>query len=147
MQLIDKDLLSMQEVRELVEAAKEAQQELARMDQAQVDRIVRAIADAGVRNARRLAQMANDPKMASKPEKVREGIVTGKLGKFYKENCLLQQEFVKDNAMTVEQYIASVAKTLGGTITFKNAVRFEKGEGIEKKQENFAEEIASMVKG
>ena len=62
MQLIDKDLLSMQEVRELVEAAKEAQQELARMDQAQVDRIVRAIADAGVRNARRLAQMANEEK-------------------------------------------------------------------------------------
>ena len=60
MQLIDKDLLSMQEVRELVEAAKEAQQELARMDQAQVDHIVRAIADAGVRNARRLAQMANE---------------------------------------------------------------------------------------
>ena len=60
MQLIDKDLLSMQEVRELVEAAKEAQQELARMDQAQVDRIVRASADAGVRNARRLAQMANE---------------------------------------------------------------------------------------
>ena len=53
----------------------------------------------------------------------------------------------KDNAMTVEQYIASVAKTLGGTITFKNAVRFEKGEGIEKKQENFAAEIASMVNG
>ena len=94
-----------------------------------------------------LVQMENDPKMASKPEKVKEGIVAGKLGKFYKENCLLQQEFVKDNAMTVEQYIASVAKTLGGTITFKNAVRFEKGEGIEKKQENFAEEIASMIKG
>lgn len=92
-----------------------------------------------------LVQMENDPKMASKPEKVREGIVTGKLGKFYKENCLLQQEFVKDNAMTVEQYIASVAKTLGGTITFKNAVRFEKGEGIEKKQENFAEEIAKQL--
>ena len=53
--------------------------------------------------------MENDPKMASKPEKVKEGIVAGKLGKFYKENCLLQQEFVKDNAMTVEQYIASVA--------------------------------------
>ena len=91
-----------------------------------------------------LVQMENDPKMASKPEKVKEGIVAGKLGKFYKENCLLQQEFVKDNAMTVEQYIASVAKTLGGTITFKNAVRFEKGEGIEKKQENFAEEIADQ---
>ena len=92
-----------------------------------------------------LVQMENDPKMASKPEKVKEGIVAGKLGKFYKENCLLQQEFVKDNAMTVEQYIASVAKTLGGTITFKNAVRFEKGEGIEKKQENFAEEIAKQL--
>ena len=92
-----------------------------------------------------LVQMENDPKMASKPEKVKEGIVAGKLGKFYKENCLLQQEFVKDNAMTVAQYIASVAKTLGGTITFKNAVRFEKGEGIEKKQENFAEEIAKQL--
>ncbi len=60
MKLIDKDLMSMQEVRELVESAKEAQKELARMDQAQVDRIVRSIADAGVRNARRLAQMAQE---------------------------------------------------------------------------------------
>ena len=60
MQLYDKDLLSMQEVRELVEAAKEAQQELANMTQSQVDHIVRAIADAGVRNARRLAEMANE---------------------------------------------------------------------------------------
>ncbi len=92
-----------------------------------------------------LVQMENDPKMASKPEKVKEGIVTGKLGKFYKENCLLQQDFVKDGSMTVEQYIASAAKSLGGSITFKNAVRFEKGEGIEKKQENFAEEIAKQL--
>ena len=94
-----------------------------------------------------MVQMANDPKMASKPEQVREKIVVGKLNKFYAENCLLQQEFVKDNTMSIEQYIASSAKALGGTITFKDAVRFEKGEGIEKKQENFAEEIASMVKG
>ena len=94
-----------------------------------------------------LAQMANDPKMAGKPEAVREKIVLGKMNKFYAENCLLQQEFVKDNSMTVEKYIASVAKAQGGTITFKDAVRFEKGEGIEKKQENFAAEIASMVKG
>ena len=79
------------------------------------------------------------------PRRSRRASSAGKLGKFYKENCLLQQEFVKDNAMTVEQYIASVAKTLGGTITFKNAVRFEKGEGIEKKQENFAEEIAKQL--
>ena len=93
-----------------------------------------------------MVQMENDPKMASKPEAVREKIVMGKLNKFYAENCLLQQEFVKDNSMSIEKYIASAAKALGGTITFKDAVRFEKGEGIEKKQENFAEEIASMVK-
>ena len=94
-----------------------------------------------------MVQMANDPKMASKPEQVREKIVMGKLNKFYSENCLLQQEFVKDNSMTVEKYIASAAKALGGTVTFKGAIRFEKGEGIEKKQENFADEIAKMVKG
>ena len=78
-----------------------------------------------------MVQMENDPKM----------------NKFYEENCLLQQEFVKDNSMSVEKYIAASAKELGGSIEFASAVRFEKGEGIEKKQENFADEIASMVKG
>ncbi|SCI67395.1 Elongation factor Ts [uncultured Flavonifractor sp.] len=92
-----------------------------------------------------MVQMANDPKMASKPEQVREKIVMGKLNKFYEENCLLQQDFVKDGSMTVEQYVAQSAKALGGTITFKDAIRFEKGEGIEKKQENFAEEIAKQL--
>ncbi len=96
-----------------------------------------------------LAQMENDPKMAGKPEQVREKIVMGKLNKFYAENCLLQQDSVRSDVFegTVEAYIAYVAKELGGAITFKNAVRFEKGEGIEKKQENFADEIASLVKG
>ena len=94
-----------------------------------------------------VAQMANDPKMASKPDAVKEKIAAGKLNKFYEENCLLQQEFVKDNSMSVEKYIAASAKELGGSIEFASAVRFEKGEGIEKKQENFADEIASMVKG
>ncbi len=94
-----------------------------------------------------MVQMENDPKMANKPEQVREKIVMGKLNKFYSENCLMQQEFVKDGSMTVEQYLKSVAKDLGGEIKFVDAVRFEKGEGIEKKQENFAAEIASMVKG
>ena len=92
-----------------------------------------------------MVQMENDPKMASKPEAVREKIVMGKLNKFYSENCLLQQEFVKDNSMSVEQYIASAAKAAGGKVTFKDAIRFEKGEGIEKKQENFAEEIAKQL--
>ena len=93
-----------------------------------------------------MVQMENDSKMASKPEAVREKIVIGKLNKFYAENCLLQQEFVKDNSMDVAKYIETSAKALGGTITFKDAVRFEKGEGIEKKQENFAEEIAKLAK-
>ena len=96
-----------------------------------------------------VAQMANDPKMANKPDAVKEKIAAGKLNKFYSENCLLQQEFVRGDVFTgsVEQYIADAAKKLGGKITFVDAIRFEKGEGIEKKQENFAEEIAKMVKG
>ena len=93
-----------------------------------------------------LAQMDNDPKMASKPAQVKEKIVEGKLNKFYAENCLLQQDFVKDGEVTVEQYMNTVAKAAGVTVRLLDAVRFEKGEGIEKKQENFAEEIASLVK-
>jgi len=94
-----------------------------------------------------LVQMDNDPKMASKPAAVKEKIVEGKLNKFYSENCLLQQDFVKDGEVTVEKYLANTAKALGGSISFVNAVRFEKGEGIEKKQEDYAAEIAKMVGG
>ena len=95
-----------------------------------------------------VAQMANDPKMANKPDAVKEKIAAGKLNKFYSENCLLQQEFVRGDIFTgtVEDYIADAAKKLGGKVTFVNAVRFEKGEVIEKKQENYAEEIAKKVK-
>jgi len=94
-----------------------------------------------------MVQMGNDPKMANKPAAVIEKIVMGKLNKFYAENCLLQQEFVKDGDYTVESYMNSVAKAAGVKISLKDAVRFEKGEGIEKKQDNFAAEIASMVGG
>jgi len=93
-----------------------------------------------------MAQMAADPKMANKPAQVIEKIVIGKLNKFYVENCLLQQEFVKDGDFSVEKYIAAAAKKLGGTVTFVDAIRFEKGEGIEKKVDDFAAEVASMVK-
>ena len=71
-----------------------------------------------------LALMDQDPKMASKPQQVKEKIVLGKLNKFYEENCLLQQEYVKDGSMTVEKYIASAAKELGGSVKFVKAVRF-----------------------
>ncbi len=92
-------------------------------------------------------QLSEDPKMAGKPEKVLDGIISGKLNKYYKENCLLNQEFVKaENHEDVAKYIASVAKKLGGDIKAVSFVRYAKGEGIEKKEENFAAEIASLVK-
>lgn len=92
-----------------------------------------------------LALMEQDPKMAGKPAAVKEKIVVGKMNKFYEENCLLQQEFVKDGSMTVETYIARAAKALGGSVRFVDAVRYMKGEGIEKKEENFAEEVAAQM--
>ena len=93
-----------------------------------------------------MAQMAEDPKMANKPEQVRAKIVDGKVGKYYKENCLLEQAFVKDDKVSVQEYVAAEAKKLGGSITVAEVVRFERGEGVEKKEENFADEIASMIK-
>ena len=92
-----------------------------------------------------LALMDADPKMAGKPEAVKEKIVMGKMNKFYEENCLLQQEFVKDGSFSVEKYIASAAKALGGSVKFVDAVRFMTGEGIEKKEEDFAAEVAAQM--
>ncbi len=94
-----------------------------------------------------MAQMAEDPKMASKPEQVRAKIAEGKVGKYYSENCLLEQAFVKDDKVTVGKYVENAAKQLGGKIAVAEFVRFERGEGIEKKADNFAEEVAAMAKG
>ena len=80
-----------------------------------------------------------------KPEAIADKIVMGKINKFYKENCLVDQEFVKDNKLSVSQYVKNVAKQLGGKIEITRFVRFEKGEGIEKRQDDFAAEVASMV--
>lgn len=91
------------------------------------------------------AQMSEDPKMANKPEQVIAKIIEGKIGKYYSENCLLEQEFVKDGEFTVAKYVDSVAKKLGGSIKVTEFIRYERGEGIEKKESNFAEEIASMI--
>lgn len=93
-----------------------------------------------------LAQMAEDPKMASKPEQVKVKIVEGKLGKYYTENCLLEQAFVKDDKVSVGKYVENAAKALGGSIKVVDYVRFERGEGVEKKEDNFADEVASMIK-
>ena len=81
-----------------------------------------------------------------KPAAIADKIVMGKINKYYKENCLVDQEFVKDSKLTVGQYTKNTAKELGGSIEIKKFVRFEKGEGIEKRQDDFAAEVASMVK-
>lgn len=93
-----------------------------------------------------LAQMAEDPKMASKPEQVRVKIVEGKVGKYYSENCLLEQAFVKDDKLSVQGYVDAEAKKLGGTIKVVDVIRYERGEGIEKKEDNLADEVAKMIK-
>lgn len=81
-----------------------------------------------------------------KPANIAEKIVMGKIGKFFKENCLIEQVFVKDSNLTVGQYVKETAKALGGDIEVVDFVRFEKGEGLEKREDNFADEVASMMK-
>ena len=93
-----------------------------------------------------LVQMAGDPKTANKPEAVKQKMIEGKIKKFFKENCLVDQEFVKDGDLTVAQYTAKVAKDLGGDIKIVKFARFQKGEGLEKRADDFAAEVASMVK-
>ena len=96
-----------------------------------------------------MALMDNDPKMANKPAQVKEKIAAGKLAAFYKEICLLQQEFVRADLYKgdVAGYIADAAKKLGGKVTFVDAIHYIKGEGIEKKEDNFAEEVAAQIAG
>lgn len=93
-----------------------------------------------------LAQISNDPKLSGKPEPVKAKMVEGRIGKFFKENCLLDQEFVKDSELSIAQYTDKTGKELGGDIQISAFTRFEKGEGIEKRTDDFAAEIASMVK-
>jgi len=92
-----------------------------------------------------LTQIQEDEKMMAKPEKVLEGIVTGKLGKYFKEFCLLEQQFIKDGDINVAQYIANTAKTLGADIKVTRFIRYEKGEGLQKRECDLAAEVAGMV--
>lgn len=95
------------------------------------------------------AQMKEDPKMASKPEQVLAKIAEGKMGKYYKENCLVEQEFVRGDIFqgSVKGYVDSVAKELGTEIKVNGFIRMMKGDGLEKREENFAEEIAKQING
>ena len=96
-----------------------------------------------------LAQIMNDPKESQKPEKVINGMIEGRVSKELKEVCLLDQVYVKaeDGKQTVAQYVAQVAKANGVSLSIKRFVRFETGEGLEKKEENFAEEVAKQMSG
>jgi elongation factor Ts len=93
-----------------------------------------------------IAQMKEDPKMANKPDAVLSKIVEGKVGKYYKENCLVEQQFVMDGDLTVGKYVEKAAKDMGKNFKIVDFVRFEKGEGIEKRVDDFAAEVASMIK-
>ena len=95
----------------------------------------------------RLVTAKQDPKNAKKPEQVLAKIVEGQIGKMYKEICLLQMPFVKDDKLSVAQYVESVAKELGKAVKVTGFVRFEKGEGIEKRQDDLAAEVSKLVNG
>ncbi len=90
-------------------------------------------------------QIKNDPKNATKPDAIIEKMAMGKLGKFYEENCLVDKEYIKEDNMKVSQYVAATAKALGADIKIASFERFEKGEGIEKREDNLGDEVAKML--
>ncbi len=130
----------------LVTAGKNIAMQIAAMNPSFLD--VASVSDEVIEKEKAIliAQMKEDPKMANKPDAVLGKIVEGKIGKFYKENCLVEQQFVMDGDLTVGKYIENVAKELGAEIKLTKFVRFEKGEGIEKRVDDFAAEVAAMAK-
>ena len=131
---------------EFVAMGKNVAMQIAAMNPAYLD-IASVPADVLAREKEILvAQMKEDPKMANKPDAVLGKIVEGKIGKYYKENCLVEQQYVIDGDLTVGKYVENTAKALGAAVKVAAYVRFEKGEGIEKRQDNFADEVANMIK-
>ena len=125
---------------EAKEAARDAAMQIAAMNPAYLDKSTVPAEDLEREKHFILAQMKEDPKNANKPENILEKMLIGKVNKFYEQNCLNQQEFVKDSNFTVEKYLASKG------VKLVDFVRFEKGEGLEKKEDDFASEVASMIK-
>ena len=122
------------------EAARDVAMQIAAINPLYLTKEVVPAEDVEKEKAIIVAQIKEDPKNANKPENIIEKMVMGKINKFYETNCLLQQEFVKDSDQKVQAYLASKG------VNLTNFVRFEKGEGLEKKEENFADEVASMMK-
>lgn len=125
---------------EAYEAARDAAMQIAAINPLYLSKDVVPEADVEKEKSIIIAQIKEDPKNANKPENILEKMVGGKINKFFEQNCLLQQEFVKNGDLKVEAYLASKG------VKLVNYVRFEKGEGLEKKQEDFAAEVASMIK-
>ena len=123
-----------------VTAAKDVCMQIAAMNPTYMDKSVVPAEDVEKEKGFIIAQMKEDPKNANKPENILEKMVEGKIGKFFEESCLLQQKFVKDDKTTVEKYLAA------NGVKLIDYVRFEKGEGLEKKEDDFAAEVASMAK-
>ncbi len=133
----------------VTEVGKNVAMQIAAMNAKYWDKTQVPQADVDKELAVQVALMDNDPKMASKPAAVKEKIAAGKINAFFKENCLLQQDFVRSDLFQgdVAGYIADAAKKLGGSIKFVDAIHYVKGEGIEKKEENFADEVAAQIAG
>ena len=131
---------------ELVATGKNVAMQVAAMNPGYLDQASVPAEDLEKEKSILVAQMKEDPKMAGKPDAVLGKIVEGKIGKFYKENCLVEQQYVIDGDLTVGKYVDSVAKQLGGAVKVASFVRYEKGEGIQKKEDDFASEVASMIK-
>ena len=129
------------------EYAKNVCMQIAAMSPSYVDRD--AVPASVIENEKAIlmSQIENDDKLKSKPDAVKEKMVVGRISKFYDNNCLVDQAYVKDEDMTVGKYTESVAKELGGNIKIVSFVKYERGEGIEKKEDNFAEEINKLVNG
>ncbi len=132
---------------DVTEVGKNVAMQIAAMNPKYWDKALVPQADVDKELQVQLALMDNDPKMAGKPAQIKEKIAAGKIAAFYKESCLLQQDFVRSDLFqgSVEGYIADAAKKLGGSIKFIDAVHYIKGEGIEKKEENFADEVAAQI--
>ncbi len=133
---------------EFVAMGKNVAMQVAAMNPAYLDEASVPAEEVEKEKAINLAQMNEDPKMASKPEQVKAKIIEGKIKKYFTEVCLLDQTFVRSDLFegSVSGYVANVAKALGADIKVTGFTRLAKGEGIEKKEDNFAEEVASMMK-
>ena len=129
------------------EIGKNVAMQIAAMNPKYWDKTLVPAEDVEHEKAVQVALMDNDPKMAGKPQAIKEKAAAGKINAFFKENCLLQQVFVRSDLFdgSVEGYIADAAKKLGGNVKFVDAVHYIKGEGIEKKQEDFAAEVAAQM--